>query len=142
MFRTRLPGAVRSLTVLLCLSIVSIYAPRAARAADHPAPELATAVVVGTVTSSRCLWIEGRLMTLAEVSVEERLEGTTPDEIGVLIAGGVDMSRRIPIAAVVPGQPRLDVGQRTRLYLRAIEDPSSSALHPSLYVVLAGGEPR
>lgn len=148
MSRSRHPGAPTPLTVVLSLLVALTLPTSFARAhTSPPSPsfettaqqlaDLATAVVVGTVTESESLWLDGRLMTLASVTVEDHLAGSTPDEIAVLVAGGVDADRRIPIAAIVPGQPQLAPGRRGVLFLRDYDEGSGLVPHPHVYVVVA-----
>lgn len=81
----------------------------------------ADAIVLATAIRGESLWVDRDLVTRVTLEVESTLQGTTADRIHVLVSGGVDADRRIPIASVVPGQPRIHRGERMLLFLRALE---------------------
>lgn len=85
----------------------------------------ADAIVVATATHTENVWMEGELVTRVTLSVEQTLQGYTSHAIHLLVLGGIDVSRRIPVASVVPGQPRILHGERSLLFLRRLDQSSS-----------------
>lgn len=87
-----------------------------ARAAD--------AIVIATATHTESVWVHRQLVTRVTLEVETTLQGNPPDPLQVVVPGGVDANRSIPVATVVPGQPRISRGERSLLFLRRVESSS------------------
>jgi hypothetical protein len=79
----------------------------------------ATDIVVGTVTNARSVWVDRTLVTLAQVSVSESLKGGPGAELTVVLPGGVDMARAVPVAVMWPGAPSLSSRENVVLFLEA-----------------------
>ena len=80
------------------------------------------AVEADTIAVGRCVkgssqWIDGTLMTLVQIEVEETLKGTRPEKLTVVIPGGIDASRPVPIAVSFPGAPRIQPDEDVLLFL-------------------------
>jgi hypothetical protein len=54
---------------------------------------------------------------LATVAVSESLKGTPGETLTVVLPGGVDANRKIPVAMTYPGAPRLTPGENAFLFL-------------------------
>jgi hypothetical protein len=81
-------------------------------------------IAIGRCTGVRSEW-EGRsLVTVATVEVQETLKGSARKRISVVLPGGVDARRRIPVAMTWPGAPTLAVGEEALLFL--VSDRSTS----------------
>lgn len=74
-------------------------------------------VVLGTVHAVHGTWLDGELVTIATVAVEESFLGEPEPSLEVVVPGGYDLDRRVPIASVVSGQIRLTAGERLILFL-------------------------
>lgn len=84
-------------------------------------PELvrqADVIVEGQATETRTLWLEGELYTLVTLEVEWALKGSLQAPTQVLLPGGVDLDRDVPVASVWPGGPRIRPGEEVLLFLR------------------------
>jgi hypothetical protein len=77
----------------------------------------ASLIVSGRVTNLQSTWVDRDLVTLATISVSEVLKGQAGSEITVVIPGGVDMNRPIPIAMSFPAAPQFQVSENTLLFL-------------------------
>jgi len=76
-------------------------------------------VVSGTCRRVESRWIGRTLFTLATVSVSETWKGGERPELTLVIPGGIDLDRPIPIAVTFPGAPVVMPGQGLVLLLRS-----------------------
>jgi hypothetical protein len=76
-------------------------------------------IAIGNCLDTRSVWIDRNLVTLATVSVSENLKGAPGETLTVVVPGGVDANRKIPIAMTYPGAPRLTPGENVFLFLTA-----------------------
>src|SRR5918993_3875431 len=79
-------------------------------------------IAIGNCADTKSVWIDGSLVTLATVSVSESLKGTETGSLTVVLPGGVDTNRQIPVAMSYPGAPRLTPGEDVFLFLTANSD--------------------
>lgn len=91
--------------------------------------EDADAIVVGTVAASRAEWIGSTLVTSVTVKVDETLKGDNARRIEVLLPGGIDARRAVPVAVRYPGAPTLVQGENVVLFL------NSTALKRDAHVI-------
>lgn len=77
----------------------------------------AEAIVLGRVAGSRSEWVGRTLVTVATIRVEETLKGRKAGTVEVVLPGGVDAARRVPVAMTYPGAPRLLDSERVLLFL-------------------------
>ena len=76
-------------------------------------------IAIGNCVEARSAWVDGTLVTLATVSVSETLKGAEAGNVTVVLPGGVDANRQVPVAVSYPGAPRLTPGEDTFLFLNA-----------------------
>ena len=76
-------------------------------------------IVTGTCTNLESLWInDGRnLVTLATINVSDVLKGSVGSTITVVLPGGTDANRRIPVAMSYPGAPTIGSDEEVFLFL-------------------------
>jgi hypothetical protein len=79
----------------------------------------ADVIAIGNVVDSRSMWVDRSLVTLVNVTVGESLKGAPGETLTVVVPGGVDANRKIPIAMTYPGAPRLSPGENVFLFLNA-----------------------
>src|SRR5262245_33174141 len=129
--RSRIVSAAIALTVLLAGgSPASQLVPLS----DDRLVEQSSLVVIGRCTGVRSAWMGRRLMTLATVAVREVLKGEPRAEVTVVIPGGMDAQRAVPVAAVVEGAPQLATGEEALLFLSARPD------EPDTYAIVGWGQ--
>jgi hypothetical protein len=61
-------------------------------------------------------------VTLATVSVSETLKGAQTGNLTVVLPGGADMNRQVPVAVSYPGAPRITPGENVFLFLNSDVD--------------------
>jgi hypothetical protein len=83
----------------------------------------ASRIVVGTIAGAESVWVGRELFTRYTVTVEEALLGDG-GTVTVLVPGGVDRTRRVPIGMAVAGAPALVSGERAVLLLAPIDHPA------------------
>jgi hypothetical protein len=69
------------------------------------------------------VWIDGTLYTAVDLDVLQVLKGHPPHRTILLLPGGVDLDREIPIAVRWPGAPELGTGEKALLFLNRSSDP-------------------
>src|SRR5688572_9226009 len=76
-------------------------------------------IVTGTCTNLESIWInDGRnLVTLATINVSDVLKGSVGSTITVVLPGGTDANRRIPVAMSYPGAPTIGSDEEVFLFL-------------------------
>lgn len=82
--------------------------------------EMATAastIVLGHCRSATSQWVGGTLMTSVTVEVSETLKGAAANEITLVIPGGIDASRAVPVAVTFPGAPTVFQNEEVLLFL-------------------------
>jgi hypothetical protein len=115
---------IRTFALVGCaIAVAALWVGAPAQAAtvakmDLPAlVDAADAIVIGRPRSAEAVWVNGELYTRYRVEVEESLLGSAGGDIAVVVPGGVDRKRRVPIAAVVEGAPTLRRDARTALFV-------------------------
>lgn len=76
-------------------------------------------IAIGNCLDTRSVWIDRSLVTLATVSVSESLKGQPGETLTVVLPGGIDVNRKVPIAMTYPGAPRLTPGEDVFLFLNS-----------------------
>ena len=79
----------------------------------------ADVIAIGRATETRSMWVDRSLVTLVTVAVNESLKGSPGETVTVVVPGGIDANRKIPIAMTYPGAPRLTPGEDVFLFLNA-----------------------
>ena len=76
-------------------------------------------IAIGNCVDTRSVWVDGSLVTVATVSVSETLKGAGSPNLTVVLPGGIDANRKIPVAMSYPGAPTLTPGENAFLFLTA-----------------------
>lgn len=79
-------------------------------------------IAIGNCVDIKSVWTDGTLVTLATVTVGESLKGTESGTLTVVLPGGADANRKIPVAVSYPGAPRLTPGEDVFLFLTSDPD--------------------
>ena len=79
-------------------------------------------IAIGNCLETKSVWVDGTLVTLATVSVSETLKGAEAENLTVVLPGGIDANRQIPVAVSYPGAPRLTPGENAFLFLNSDVD--------------------
>jgi hypothetical protein len=98
------------------------WATTAIRMSNWDLASEADLIVIGRGVESRTAWVGRVLFTYVTVSVSESLKGTAGETITVAIPGGMDASRRFPIAMTYAGAPAIRSNEDVFLFLRHDSD--------------------
>lgn len=75
-------------------------------------------LIVDAVAAERTsVWIDGALYTAVRLEILDVVAGAPPPTTILLLPGGVDLDREIPVAVRWPGAPELGTGERALLFL-------------------------
>jgi hypothetical protein len=105
--------------VLLSPLCVAAGATTVVARSDDELALSADLVMVGRCTGAESRWVGRDLVTVATVEVHDRLKGDAPSAVTVVLPGGVDARRRVPVAVTWPGAPRIAVDEAVVLFLDA-----------------------
>lgn len=117
----RTPGLLRRWLVAGLL--VGLAGPTGATTTTSDTVELAELtdradLIVDAIAADRAsLWIDGTLFTAVHLEIQEVLKGESLGDITLLLPGGIDLDREIPVAIRWPGAPELGTGERSLLFL-------------------------
>jgi len=79
-------------------------------------------IAIGNCVSTQSVWVDRSLVTLATVSVNETIKGAGSETLTVVLPGGVDANRKIPVAMTYAGAPRITPGENVFLFLTSETD--------------------
>ena len=114
----------KAATVVLCLWVVALAVPGlwATTAVEHSENDLihaAATIVTGRVVGQASQWIERDLVTVYTVQVSEVLKGAAGSTVSVVVPGGVDTNRPVPVAMTYPAAPEMLGNENVLLFLTA-----------------------
>jgi hypothetical protein len=84
--------------------------------------EQSDVIAIGNCVDTRSVWVDRTLVTQATISVAETLKGGESSTIMVVLPGGIDANRKVPIAMTYPGAPQIQPGENVFLFLTADSD--------------------
>jgi len=108
--------------VALCAAVVLaavpvVQATTAIEMTENDLIQQASDIVVGRCIGIHSQWIDRDLVTLATIQVTESMKGSGSSQITVVIPGGVDANRRIPIVMSYPAAPEIRSQENVLLFL-------------------------
>jgi hypothetical protein len=111
-----------TLRAALCLLAAALAVPAAwaTTAVERTEADLineAAVIVTGRCIETHSQWLENELVTLATISVSEVLKGQPGSEVTVVLPGGIDSNRRVPIAMSYPAAPEIYQQENVLLFL-------------------------
>ena len=118
--RSIVPSMCSYLIVFLVAS--GSWATTMVRMTDEELIERSSLIVIGQCTAASSAWMGRRLVTLATIAVYEVLKGEPHTEVTVVLPGGMDAQRKVPVAAVVAGGPQLSPAEEVVLFLSSRKD--------------------
>ena len=74
-------------------------------------------IAIGDCLNTRSMWVDRTLVTLATISVDEVLKGGEDSTITVVLPGGVDANRAVPVAMSYAGAPTIQQNEKVFLFL-------------------------
>lgn len=92
-------------------------------------------IVDAVALESASFWIDGTLLTKVHLEVYEVVKGRPTSTMILLLPGGVDLDREVPIAIRWPGAPEVSTGERALLFLRRSSGGRSQGGEPYYSIV-------
>ncbi|HKX29469.1 MAG TPA: hypothetical protein VJ302_17395 [Blastocatellia bacterium] len=83
-------------------------------------------IVTGQCLGTHSSWIDRRLVTTATVAVGEAIKGSAAQTVNVVLPGGVDLKREVPIAMTYPGAPSIQAQEQVFLFLKPSGEVANS----------------
>lgn len=126
MLRTQAPAGRRSklhhalLATLVLLLASAAPATTLIELSDEQLARVAEVIVKGRCTAITTTWRGGKLLTVTTVAVTEVLKGTPPATVEVLLPGGIDLDREIPVAMTFPGAASMSRDEKVVLFLSSV----------------------
>jgi hypothetical protein len=75
-------------------------------------------IMTGQCLRTSTAWIDRRIVTLATISVGEAIKGTPASTVNVVLPGGLDANRPIPVGMSYPGAPTIRPREEVFLFLK------------------------
>ncbi|MDP9122932.1 MAG: hypothetical protein M3O15_16435 [Acidobacteriota bacterium] len=106
----------------VCLMACVLAAPclRATTAVERSNADMtqeAALIVIGQCSDTHSAWVGRGLVTVASIAVGEVLKGHPATRITVVLPGGIDSNRPVPIATTWPAAPHIESGEKVLLFL-------------------------
>lgn len=103
--------------LVAALATTGLWATTAVERTETDLIQDAELIVVGRVEGQESRWIDRDLVTLVTVSVAEALKGAPGAQVTVVVPGGVDANRPVPVAMTYPAAPELLGQENVLLFL-------------------------
>lgn len=125
--------------VAVCVAVLLTWLPPVPDAAEattfariqiYELASHAELIVEATAREKQSLWLEGTLFTRVSLDVQRSLKGHAPSTVQVLLPGGIDLDRSVPLQVRWPGAPEIAPEETVLLFLRRILAESQGAKRP------------
>jgi hypothetical protein len=104
------------------VAALAVPAGWATTAVEHTDTELiqaADVILTGRCVGLQSQWVDRDLVTIATISVSEVLKGQAGSQVTVVLPGGIDANRPIPVAMSFPAAPSIQAEEDVLLFLTA-----------------------
>jgi hypothetical protein len=105
------------LCAALALMAPALWATTILKQTDSDMIRQSGIILTGRCTNLESAWVGRTLVTKATIAVDEVLKGSAVREVTVVLPGGVDVHRKIPVAMTYPGAPEILVREQVLLFL-------------------------
>jgi hypothetical protein len=108
--------------VLLLVCALAVPAVRATTVIEQTTSQMAqqaNVVITGHCVNSQSQWVGKSLVTLATIQVDDVLKGQPGTQVTVVLPGGADLKRKIPVAMSYPAAPQIGSQEQVLLFLTA-----------------------
>jgi hypothetical protein len=105
--------------VLVAVMAMPAWATTAVERTEGDLIREASVIVTGRCVSLQPTWIDRDLVTLATIEVTETLKGNPVSQVTVVLPGGIDTNRPVPVAMTFPAAPEIFMAENVLLFLTA-----------------------
>jgi len=116
MLRSTARAAVLSL-LAAAVALPAAWGTTAVERTESDMIQESALIVTGHCTQLQSQWVGRTLVTLATVQVTEALKGSPGSTVTVVLPGGVDSNRKIPVAMSYPAAPQIYHQENVLLFL-------------------------
>lgn len=106
-----------ALTVLGLILVGSAGATTLMQMSPSDMAVQADTIVIGNCVGAESQRADGSVMTVVEIDVLETLKGASATQVQMVIPGGIDASRPVPVAIIFPGAPSVVRDEKVLLFL-------------------------
>lgn len=106
-----------AVAAIVLLAGAAVHATTAVEMTENDLIQQASDIVVGKCIAVQSQWIGRDLVTLASIEVSESLKGSGSPLITVVIPGGIDANRPVPIIMSFPAAPEIRNQETVLLFL-------------------------
>jgi hypothetical protein len=111
-------AARAALCLLVCtLAASGLWATTAIERTTEDMAQEAAVIVTGRCINLQSTWVDRDLVTLATIQVSEVLKGEAGAQVTIVLPGGADSNRPVPIAMTYPAAPELQLQENAVLFL-------------------------
>lgn len=112
-------NAIRILLIasIAQLAVASAFAEISIRLTNEQLTEQSDVIVIGRATDFTSRWVDRTLVTAVTIETAETLKGSAPGNVEVILPGGVDANRKVPIAMTYAGAPQMRSDEEVLLFL-------------------------
>jgi len=107
--------------LVLALTATAVPATTLHRLADEELIDEASLIVTGHCRNLESLWVGRTLVTVVTLEVDDTWKGEARGEVTVVVPGGVDLDRPVPITVTYPGAPVFRPDESTLLFLQPLD---------------------
>ncbi len=112
----------RAARALLCATLAlaavpALWATTILKQTDSEMIRRSGTIVTGRCTNLETAWVGRTLVTKATIAVDETLKGASRTQVTVVLPGGVDVHRKIPVMVTYPGAPEILLSEQVLLFL-------------------------
>ena len=116
---------VCALAALVTALAAPAFATTAVRLSNDAMAANADVIAIGTAIDIQTVW-EGRtLVTVVTLKVNESLKGDAASTLSIALPGGIDATRRLPVAMTYAGAPTIGLGEEVFVFLTRDADIQS-----------------
>ena len=74
-------------------------------------------IAIGKCIATKTSWVDRSIVTLATIEVSEVVKGDPVSTVTVVLPGGIDVNRKVPVAMTYPGAPQITPDENVFLFL-------------------------
>jgi len=105
--------------LVAALAVPAVWATTAVERTEGDLIQEAVVIVTGRCVGLKPTWIDRDLVTLATIEVTETLKGNPVSQVTVVLPGGIDTNRPVPVAMTFPAAPEIFMAENVLLFLTA-----------------------
>jgi hypothetical protein len=107
--------------LLAALTATAVPATTLQRLSDDELIDGASLIVTGHCRSMESRWVGRTLVTLVTLEVDDTWKGEKRGEVTVVVPGGIDLDRPVPVTVTYPGAPVFRPDESALVFLQPLD---------------------